>query len=132
MTAKRGDQARAARGKVARLDDRRAARDAQRLEEVADGILDQLIRRDVDAIKLPIEELLPLTGSLQRLRKAARIAGSRRGFKKTITTKMVDEDGREWLAVCDAGHDLKVVGEMDPRLRRALEALDTVWEDPSR
>ena len=129
MALERGKRSSRPRG-VSRLDDQRAARDAVVFEEVVARILEEVVGRDVNALKLSVEELVPRVGSVERLRKAARLAGARRGWKKTHTTKVIDHDGVEWLIMYEVGPDVRLVGGMDPRLRRALSDLASMLDDP--
>ena len=65
-----------------------------------------------------------MLGSVERLRKAGRLAGARYGWTKTRTTKVVDDAGAEWLVVYEYGPRFRLVGEIDPKLRRAIMQLD--------
>lgn len=126
MTTKRGEQtggAASRAGGVANLDARRAARDAQVFEQVVEQIHGELVRQGVSALKIPVDAFVPAAGSLERLRRAARLAGARYGWAKTRTTKVVDDGGVEWLVMGDFGPDLGLVDGTNPRLRRVIQGL---------
>ena len=84
----------------------------------------ELERQRVSALKVPVDEFVSVLGSLERLRKAGRLAGARYGWTKTGTTKVVDDAGVEWLVLYEYGPRFRLVGEIDPKLQLAMMNLD--------